>query len=126
MPSSRGILPTQGWKPGLPPCRCVLYHLSCQGSPGIGYPLLYSGVSLVAQTVNKKSACNVGNLGSIPGLERSLEGGLGNPLKYSCLENPHGQRSLMGHSPWGHKELDMTERLSTGSTYSLKLHLLTD
>ena len=36
-------------------------------------------------------------------------GGHGNPLLYSCLENPHGQRSLVGYSPWGHKELDMTE-----------------
>ena len=38
------------------------------------------------------------------------------PLQYSYLENPHGQRSLGGHSPWGHKELDMTERLSTHKT----------
>ena len=42
-----------------------------------------------------------------------LGGGHGNPLQYSCLENPHGQRSLAGCSPWGRKELDMTERLST-------------
>ena len=49
----------------------------------------------------------------IPGLERPLGGGHGNPLQYTCLENPHGQRSLVGYSPWGHKELDMTERLST-------------
>ena len=35
--------------------------------------------------------------------------GNGNPLQYSCLENPHGQRSLAGHSPWGHKESDMTK-----------------
>ena len=35
-----------------------------------------------------------------------------NPLQYSCLENPHGQRSLAGCSPWGCKELDITERLS--------------
>ena len=40
-------------------------------------------------------------------------GGHGTPLQYSCLENPHGQRSLVDFSPWGHKELDMTERLST-------------
>ena len=33
--------------------------------------------------------------------------------QYSCLENPHGQRSLAGYSPWGHKELDTTEWLST-------------
>ena len=43
----------------------------------------------------------------------SPEEGHGNPLPYSCLENPHGQRSLKGYSPWGHKELDTTEQLST-------------
>ena len=36
-----------------------------------------------------------------------------NPLQYSCLKNPHGQRSLAGYSPWGHKESDMTEELSS-------------
>ena len=33
----------------------------------------------------------------------------GNPLQYSCLENPHGQRSLVGYSPQSHKESDVTE-----------------
>ena len=61
----------------------------------------------------KESACNMGDLGSIPGLGRAPGEGHGNPLQYSCLENPHGQRSLAGCSPWGHKELDMTEQLST-------------
>ena len=37
--------------------------------------------------------------GLIPGLGRYPGGGLGNPLRYSCLENPHGQRSLKGYSP---------------------------
>ena len=50
--------------------------------------------------------------GLIPGLGRSPGGGHDNPLQYSCLENPHGQRSLVGYSPWGHKESDMTEKLS--------------
>ena len=36
-----------------------------------------------------------------------------NPLQYSCLENPHRQRSLVGYSPWGHKEADITKQLST-------------
>ena len=36
----------------------------------------------------KASACNVGDLGSIPGLGRSPGEGNGNPLHYSCLENP--------------------------------------
>ena len=53
----------------------------------------------------KVSAYNVGDLGSIPGLGRFSGGGHGNPLQYSCLENPHGQRSLAGYSPWGPKEL---------------------
>ena len=56
---------------------------------------------------------SVGDLGSIPGLRRFPGGGHGNPLQYSCLENPHGQRSLVGYSPWGRKELDTTERLIT-------------
>ena len=60
----------------------------------------------------KKSACNVGDLGLIPRLGRPPGGGHGNPCQYSCLENPHGQRNLAGSSQWGHKELDMTERLS--------------
>ena len=51
---------------------------------------------MVTQMV-KESACNVGGLGSIPGLGRS-GGGHGNPLQCSCLENPHGQRSLAGYS----------------------------
>ena len=60
-----------------------------------------------------EATCNVGDLSSIPGLQRSPLGGYGNPLQYSCLENPHGQRGLEGYSPWGHKESDTTERLST-------------
>ena len=48
----------------------------------------------------KESSCNEGYLGSIPGLGRSP--GHGNPFQY-CLENHHGQRSLVGYSPWGHR-----------------------
>ena len=60
----------------------------------------------------KESACNAGELGLIPGLRRSPGGGHGNPLQYSYLENSHGQKNLAGYSPWGHKESDMTERLT--------------
>ena len=60
-------------------------------------------------SAGKESTCNVGDLGSIPRLGRSPGGGHGNPLQYSCLENPHGQRNLAGYSPWGLKESDMTE-----------------
>ena len=64
-------------------------------------------------SVDKESSCDAGDLGSIPGLGRSPGEGRGNSLLYSCLENPHGQRRLVGYSPWGYKELDTTERLST-------------
>ena len=63
----------------------------------------------------KDSTCNVGDLGSILGLGRFPGGEHGNLLQYSCLENPHGQRSLVGYSPGGHKELDTTERQRTTS-----------
>ena len=49
------------------------------------------------------------DVGSIPGLGRSPGVGNGNPLQYSCLENLHGQRSLVGDRPWSHKESDTTE-----------------
>ena len=59
---------------------------------GIGYPPQYSWVSLVAQS--EESTHNAGDMGLILGLGRFPGGGHGNPLQYSCLENPHGQRNL--------------------------------
>ena len=51
----------------------------------------------------RESSCNAEDLGSIPGLGRSPGGGHGNPLQYSCLENPHGQKNLEDYSPWRHR-----------------------
>ena len=61
---------------------------------------------------SKESACNTGDLGSIPGFGRFLGEGNGNPLQYSCLENSHEQRSLVGYSSWGCKESDTAEQLT--------------
>ena len=59
---------------------------------------------------------DAGDAGLIPGPERSPGEGNGNPLQFSCLENPieeeemgYRWRSLVGYSPWGHKESDTTE-----------------
>ena len=53
------------------------------------------------------------------------EGEHGNPLQYSCLENPHGQRSLVGCSPWGHKEMDVIGQLRTQlNHFSVHLKLI--
>jgi len=62
---------------------------------GIGYPLWCSWVSLVAQSVKNPPAMLETWVQSL-GWEDSPGGGHGNPLQYSCLENPHGQRSLVG------------------------------
>ena len=58
-------------------------------------------------SAGKESSCKVGDLGSIPGLGRSPGEVKGYPHQYSGLENSHGL-----YSPWGHKELDRTEKLS--------------
>ena len=79
-------------------------------------PIHQIWASLMAQG-NKESTSSTGELGSIPGLGSSPGGRHGNPLQDSCLENPHGQRSLVGYSPWGRKESNATEQLSTYTKY---------
>ena len=58
----------------------------------------------------------MGDLGSIPGLGRSL----GQPTLVFLPREFHGQRSLAGYSPWGRKEMDMTEQISTQRVTSTK------
>ena len=60
----------------------------------------------------KNLLANAGDTGCTPESGRPPGGGNGNPLQYSCLENPRGQRSLVGHCAIGHKESDMTAVLS--------------
>ena len=86
-------------------------------------------------SAGKDSACKAEDPNSIPVSGGSPREGHDNPLQYSCLENPHGQRSLAGYSPWGRKESDAMEQLSTaqhnfstelpafGIPPSLKFHL---
>ena len=58
-------------------------------------------------------------LGSIPGSERSP--GEMAPAPVSLPEESHGQRGLVGYSPWGHKESDTTEQLSINSLKRVKV-----
>ena len=74
----------------------------------------FPGVSEV-----KASACNVGDLGSIPGSGSSPGEGNGNPLQYSCLENPKDGGAWLGFSSRGRKESDTTERLHFKLTIKL-------
>ena len=72
---------------------------------------------MVAQTVKKQPVMWETWVQSL-GREEPLEEGMAthSSIQYSCLENPHGQRSLVGYSPWDCKESDMTESLSTTTT----------
>ena len=59
-------------------------------------------------SVVKNPPAKTGNMSSILGLERSPEERNVNPFHYLCLGNSHGQRNLVGYSPWGLKEWDTT------------------
>ena len=60
----------------------------------------------------KNPSANAGDVrdeGSIARERRSPGVGKSNPLQYSCLEKLHGQKTLVGYSPWGCKESDMAK-----------------
>ena len=58
--------------------------------------MCYTGIAFSGGSEVKASACNAGDLGSIPGLGRSPGEGNGNPLQYSCLENPMDRGAWQG------------------------------
>ena len=74
----------------------------------LSFVTTFQTFGLPCGSAGKGSACNVGDLGSIPGLERSPGEGKGYPLQYSALENSMD----CIYSPWSHKESDTTEKLS--------------
>ena len=76
----------------------MIENLSAIKRNGVGYRRGSPGSS-----AGKESACNLGDLGLIPGLGRSAGDGKGYPLQYSCLENP---------TDYSVAESDMTEQLS--------------
>ena len=69
---------------------------------------LFSTEGFPGSSDGKESACNTGDLGSIPGLGRSPREEW-QPIPVFLTGESHGQKSLVGYSPWGCKELDMTE-----------------
>ena len=71
----------------------------------------------------RESPCSEGDQGSVSGLGRSLGEGNGNPLQYSCLENPMDRGAWRATVNVGYKELDMTERLTLPLSLPLKLNL---
>ena len=72
----------------------------------------------MAQTI-KGSAYNAGDLSLIPGLGRYPGGGHGNSLQLPG--ESQGQNSLMSYSPWGSKELNMTEQFTLSTLGNLRI-----
>ena len=105
------------------PCQCGrhkrrIFHPGLGRSPeeGNGNPLQYL---CLENPMDRGAWQSIGSsdLQKIFGPKQTKNwGGHGNPLQCSCLENLHGERSPAGYIPWGHKELDSTEQLSTAQT----------
>ena len=70
---------------------------------------LFISLCFPCGSAGKESACNVGDLGSIPGLRRSPGGGNGNPLQYSCLGNPKDRGAWQATVHGMANESDVTE-----------------
>ena len=81
---------------------CILWLINVFVSQKVKVCMLLSGASQIVLVVKKlpANAGDIRDVGLIPGSGRSPGGGHGNPLQYSCLEDPHGQRRLVDCSPW--------------------------
>ena len=98
----------------------IPFHLQMQPM-SISWPLGTVYFGFPDGSAGKESACNAGDtgdMGLIPGSGRSPGGGHGNPFQDSCLENPHGQWSLVGQSPQGCKESDTTGTTHTNTEFT--------
>ena len=73
--------------------------------------ILFSRIVYHGGSYGKAFDHYAGDPGSVPGLGRSPGEGNGSPFQYSCLEYPHGRKSLVDYSLWGHKESETTKRL---------------
>ena len=89
----QGIFPTQGWNPGLLHFRCILYQLSHRGSPRILEWVTYPISSGSSKPRNRTGPPRQCRRHKRCGLGRSPGGGHGNPLQYSCLDNPRDRGS---------------------------------
>ena len=69
---------------------------------------VYTHITFPGGSEGKESACNARDPGSIPGQEDPLEKEMA-PTPVFLPGESHGQRNLVGYSPWGCKELDTTE-----------------
>ena len=103
------------------PKKCLFRPIS-KGCSKSNFVLSYffnQGLGFPDGTVVKNLPANAGDKGSIPGSGRSPERRIWQPTPIFLPGKFHGQRSLAGYSPWGHKELDMTEQLTFNPVHNI-------
>ena len=105
--------PTKMYKGSLYSTSLPMFQLPLDNDTGfLGFP---------GGSDDKESFCNTGDASSIPGSRRSPEKAMA--THPSVPGESHGQRSLAGYSPWGCKESDVTERLSTHTLAFYQMNL---
>ena len=87
------------------------------GAPVMLQQVLHKYTRVSSGSDGKEPVCSAEDLGLISGLGRSPGEGNGNPLQYSCLENPM-DRGAWRATVWGCNESDMTEPLTLTLLYS--------
>ena len=117
-PLSMGFSRQEYWTQGSNLCVLCLLHWQVDSLPLV--PPIWLYWDFPGSSDSKESACNAGDQGFIAVSGRSPEERNGNPLQYSCLENPHGQRSLASYSPQGHKVSDTTDQLILSLSFRKK------
>ena len=116
----KAIFPTQGSNLGLLCCRRILYGLSHQGSHNsynvlIGPTVLWRGGVLLGYSVLRNPSVKCRRPGFSPWIRKIPCRRKWQPTPASLPEKSHRQRRLVGYSPWGHKESDMTEQLNNSN-----------
>ena len=111
-----GLVPLGMWDLNSPtrdlahvPCigRQILNHWTTREVPKLITPLIvYKNLGFPGVSAVKNPLANVGDMGSIPGWGRSPGGGNGNPLQYSCLENPMDRGAWCATVHGGHKRVE--------------------
>ena len=112
--------------PHKPPAQLFRKDLHFCVPIALAYIFLLYYASLVAQLVKKKTACNAGDLDLIPGSGKSPGEGNGNPLQYSCLENPIDrgawQATVHGVARVGHNLVTKLHNLILLHLFHFTLH----
>ena len=99
----------------LPASKGHLHSLACGLFDARDFITLTSELGNPGGSDGKMSTCNVGDLGSVPGLGRSPGGGHGNPAQYSCLENPMDRGAWQAAVHRVAQSWTQLKRLSMGS-----------